>query len=155
MSQKELTLNDFEAFDQYIFGTDERDWTKLYKKHSDTFIPPIEIPLTEEEFQLNHYALWMVIAHCDLRSKPHFDASTLYTFRSKCFACEYKKLIDNNSEAKTCSLNCPLTSLTKNSCASAYLEWTYARRFYNESADVFRLATEIAKIPWREIKIKE
>lgn len=93
MTRAELKLNDFDGFDRFLFSEeeqlDENRWKKYYFKDDDNifrFHPPIDCPKKISEYQLNHYALWMVIYFFKLRRKPVFYGRKPF---AGCYACGF------------------------------------------------------------------
>lgn len=154
MKTAEIKLNDFEAFDRFIFGSEEHNWNKFYDKETNTFTPPIKTPVTEVEHQIDHYALWMVISHFKLVYKPEIfsddDPSS-----SKCYACKYTKLI--NPASQPSCLYCPILNGKINSCSESYNEWLTAKMLVVINRDddyefLANCAAQVSRTPWRIIE---
>lgn len=97
MTREELLLNDFDGFKRFLFTEEERllsehiRWRKYYFKGDDNifyFHPPIDQPKEISEYQLDHYALWMVIYVFRLRAKPIFYGRQVF---AKCYACDFDR----------------------------------------------------------------
>lgn len=159
MNTRNLKLNDFEAFDRLIFRGREPNWKCLYDPKTDAFYPPIPRPKSEAEHQLDHYALWMVIAHNDLTNKPclflrrGFRTRDVLVPRGRCYACQYHAQHYNIANCHNPEYSCPLTSSNgMNSCGEEWNRWNCARsRFHFDAREVSQAAIDIAHINWREI----
>lgn len=158
MDSKNITLNDFEAFDRFIFGDRKHNWKKLYNKETDTFYPPIPIPETEVEHQLDHYALWMTMGNYYLTKKParyrHLFSGRVTLPNYGCYACGYAYIKKNNPHIN-CLTDCPLTSISPSSCADIWKIWcsqiSCAYRTPSKKY-ILSISEQIARIPWREIQ---
>lgn len=159
MNALDLKLNDFDSFDRLIFRGREPNWSKLYNPKTDTFYPPIPHPKSEVECQLDHYALWMVIAHHDLTGKPNlfrrrgFHPRNVLIPGGRCYACQYHEDHYNNSSCGKPEYPCPLTSADGHS--SCGLKWELWRNLCicspNEGMPRKKAAIDIAHIKWREL----
>lgn len=157
MKKSELILNDFEGFDQFIFRGKTPNWEKLYNKERDIFYPPIPFPKTEVEHQLDHYALWMVMAHYKLTSKPDNFRKRGFFFRAalqpciRCYACEWHNRICNSVDC-IFSNYCPLTSSGKGgTCGYMWGKWQHLCIHYPEETEqIQQTANAIAHIEWGE-----
>lgn len=73
-----MKLNDFKGFEKRLFTEEERrllpkeKWKKFYNQQSYFFNAPIREPKTIAEYQLDHYALWMVISTFRLACNPAY-----------------------------------------------------------------------------------
>lgn len=145
MNQPEIRLNDFESFDRYLFGEGAVNWEKFYHVvgYSWIFTPPILHPVTEAEYQLDHYALWMAIARNSPFKKPIFSDDAVRPFY-RCYACQYKR--DKYGANKACLLYCPLINAEELNCVEPYRKWANTD---DEEYATYQ-ATCIARIPWRE-----
>lgn len=141
-----LRLNDFDGFNRYLFGKKEPNWKKFYNERAEVFKPPIGKPITEAEYQLDHYALWMVISHFALRRKPEFrDSKMVVIPNCNCYACEWKP-------ANTCCVNgCPLIGILPGTCTWEWDTWSYIRASASEFT-LSHFAKKIATTPWREVE---
>ena len=143
----ELTLNDFEGFDRFLFGEGERDFISrfLIKKDGLSFFdPPIRFPRTIEEYQLNHYALWMSIAHIGGMQKLPVKTST--GIETTCYACLYADTV----RARSCSV-CPIKDryMKDGTCGEAYTYWNV---FKNSGRRAACYAKKVATLEWRETR---
>lgn len=136
-----IALNDFDGFDCILFENSVPNWKKYYKSNPDRFYPPIKRPSTMVEYQLNHYALWMTIAHNHLKKKPSIVFSKYITNDS--YACESAYI----NGTGTCRF-CPI-SVNKN-CPSDYFLWIHHTRSNVDPNIIFELAIKIAKMTWKE-----
>lgn len=137
MNRSELRLNDFDGFEQFLFTDVEMDlpaierWCKYFgyglKEGEPRFYQPIYEPETIEEFQLCHYAYWMVIYIYELDKKPNIWNSAFHN-RTKCYACLYEYMwlaIHNISLIERCCL-CPIKVWRVCPCfiaSSEFKEW--------------------------------
>lgn len=107
-----LKPNDFNSFDRFLIeqsrGKESVEWDFYYRKHADMFLPPIPQPKTMAEYQLDHYALWMIISIFNLKNKPFFGVSEEYIPDNRCYACSY--IPDDNCEA------CPISEIRYRNC---------------------------------------
>lgn len=127
MLRAKLNLNDFEGFEKYLGN----NWDKYYK--NCIFYPPIPNPKKIAEYQLNHYAYWMVIKHFGLSHKPYSNDSMSETCYACCYAMDRCK-----------GVCCPIKEWSKKGCLnpdSIYLNWGKDSR---KSADI------IAHYEWED-----
>lgn len=144
---EELSLNDFETFNRFLFGEKEHDWRcfLVFEDGASSFAPPIMYPDTIEEYQLCHYAYWMTIAeHPWLKTTPpilapgpvrhgNYDCEYVDRMGKACRGCP---VIDEKYGGLTCtSPNHPLEKWLEN------INNEKMRRKY---------ALEYAKIEWKD-----
>lgn len=159
MNTRNLKLNDFETFDKLIFRGNKPNWEKFYDPKYSAFYPPIPNPKTEVEFQLDHYALWMTIAHYGLTSKPQIFRRRGFRFRDalhargRCYACSWHYHIYNSASCTNPLYPCPLTSSDGDkSCGPEWHKWCHLCQVHPESiVHIQQAAYNIAHIEWREI----
>lgn len=148
MKYSQIHLNDFETFDNFLFGVGERDWS-TFLDDEGYFIPPITHPVSITQHQLCHYAYWMTIAKNDLTIKPRIRYGT-YVPHS-CYACKYASFFI--SDAKLCRF-CPLVRDTsQHNCGieySHYLDCSYVKSY-----EVSEWAEKIAKMTWKNPKLDD
>lgn len=146
MTTEELKLNDFEGFDQFLFGDEEHNWRYFlfFVDGANCFCPPITCPKTVAEYQLCHYAYWMTVAEYPwLKAEPPILAINPVQYGN--YACEYTDktgevcrdcpIIDEKYGGLTCTApNHPLEKWLKS------LENEEMRRDH---------ALECAKIEWK------
>jgi len=146
MTKPDIHLNDFGSFDRYLFGDGDVDWEKFshWRNVGWIFTPPILRPISKVEYQLDHYALWMTIAHNNPLIKPIFSDNAVRPY-SRCYACQYKR--DKYGVNKYCLRYCPLINVEAFYCIKPYREWgdTDDEDYAAQQAEI------IARIPWREI----
>lgn len=117
MKRSALRLNDFDGFERFLFTDVEMDlptnerWYKYFsyslKEGDPRFYQPIFDPKTIEEFQLCHYAYWMVIYTFELYQKPNIwngDRSILLN----CYACAFEDILIDISNKSTAVCSCPI-----------------------------------------------
>lgn len=139
-TSSQITLNDFESFDNFLFGDEKRDWGTFFD-YDGCFIAPITNPVSIVQHQLCHYAYWMTIAKNHLSFKPHIV--TLGHVTQLCYACKYAQMISYVS-CKQCSV-CPLkTDKYINRCGSEH--WNFIHSSTPEDKEIW--AEKIAKIIW-------
>lgn len=123
INSSRINLNDFKSFEQCLFSKAERKlrkkekWKKYYDEYLNLFYPPISDPKTIEDYQLNHYALWMVIYVFNLTWKPN----TINNI--SCYPCNYayKK---GKASYDVCYNDCPLVvGQKKGHCGFLYYMW--------------------------------
>lgn len=153
MSTVEIHLNDFDSFDRFCFGDEPRDWGKYYHysvaDKCEVFTPPISLPKTEAEYQLDHYAMWMVMAMCTPDYKPVFADTSIRPY-SRCYACQYKN--DRRGFARSCVVACPVfDGCDAGFCTKEYRQWA----FVEDSAKPSGLAEKIARTHWKNFEEEE
>lgn len=134
---EKLKLNDFDGFNKVLFGDHKPDWSKFYYKKSDTFIPPIRNPKTLVQFQLDHYALWMVMCAFKLAEKPNFNRD-YFCPPLGCYACAACP----NGIFDDCNDACPLCLKSYDTCGEDFTHWKNSR--------LPKYAYKVAHILWKE-----
>lgn len=132
-----LKLNDFEGFDKILFDDHKPDWSKFYDEKNDIFMPPIWRPMTLAQFQLDHYALWMVIYVFKLKEKPKFHSSCAHP-ELGCYACSARP----NTIFDSCWDSCPLDLESYYTCGEDFECW--------KGNKLPKYAYKIAHILWKE-----
>lgn len=151
----ELKLNDFDGFNTILFDTHDPDWSKFYNEKTNIFYPPITNPIRKVEYQLDHYALWMVISTFCLNEKPTFVFASI-TPIAKCYACEWAKNRDR-SKSMNCRDSCPLVLSEASQydwgCGTDFDLWHYVRILDDDSSkkEAKDAAERVAKLRWREV----
>lgn len=147
MKYSQIHLNDFETFDNFLFGAGEKDWG-TFLDDEGYFIPPITHPVNIAQHQLCHYAYWMTIAKNDLTIKPRIRYGT-YVPHS-CYACKYAYFLSPDF-ADLCRF-CPLVRDTsRHNCGieySHYLDCPYVKSY-----EVSEWAEKVAKMIWKNPKL--
>lgn len=137
----ELKLNDFDGFNRRLFGEEKPDWSIFYDEKTGTFCPPISDPMSEAEYQLDHYALWMVMSVFSLFKKPVIE-SLPTTSINHCYPCEYIL-----SDCNYCPIKPQDREGKRKTCAVEYDNWRYAASPYDKSF----WAERVAKLEWRYV----
>lgn len=143
-----LNLNDFDSFDAFLFNGKNPNWGKFYDRETDIFIPPIYRPMTLPEYQLDHYALWMVISSFCLTKKPYFTFF-IEMLINGCYACHYK--FYHEPYIYSCKNGCPLVLDDYAQCGTAYSDYMRESTIYGATARLKDAAEQIAKLKWREV----
>lgn len=142
----ELKLNNFEGFDKILFGDSKPYWDKFYDVNSNTFRPPILDPKTEAEHQIDHYALWMVIASFSLIRKPIITLDATVPL-AKCYACEWRRV---HCPELSCKYGCPLTANDGcTSCGRDYDIYNHIAADLGVCQELGDAAERVAKFTWR------
>lgn len=129
-----LKLNDFESFNKILFCDNKPDWSKFYDEKNGIFMPPIWRPIRLAEFQLDHYALWMVISAFRLKEKPKFHSSCTRPLIG-CYACSVYPDDD-------CEDGCPLDLKSYDECGESLGFW--------KNTKIPKYAYEVAHMLWKE-----
>lgn len=161
MKRSELRLNDFDGFERFLFTDVEMDlpayerWYKYFSwsliEGDPRFYQPIYEPKTIEEFQLCHYAYWMVIYVFELFKKPEIWDSAFHN-RTKCYAClyEYMWLTIHNISFIKPLCPCPIKVWRASPCFIAYSEFKEWQRDKNPDR-----AKRIAMYEWMDLNPAE
>lgn len=148
-----LKLNDFNSFKRYLINQSHAwsliprktiRWRRYYRNH--IFYPPITKPTTIEEYQLCHYALWMVISEFNLSRKPQIYIQ-LPEIKLNCYACEGANHNSDNFFTTNICERCPIYHGGDNTykCGKEYSNWVNAN-----AEDKWLWAEKIAKLKWRK-----
>lgn len=159
MNTSQLKLNDFEGFNRAIFRGRDPKWESLYNQVSDTFYPPIPYPKSEVEHQLDHYALWMTMAHYGLISKPKnfkrrsFLVPYALEPHNYCYACEWQILVYHTPVNYCGAKPCPLASSGRGfACGPDWANWVHLTTYSSGCLyEIREAANAVAHIEWREI----
>lgn len=152
MERGELKLNDFEGFEKFLFTNNERKlpdkekWKKYLDKGYDPkgFCSPITNPIENVEFQLCHYAYWMVISVFNVHNKPRIVNDYIYIH---CYACHLKRNLFPNIR---CEIGCPIKNWNHAGKVSYCCDYDsyYTKWRDQEDGDRANLARLIATLEW-------
>lgn len=154
--RKKLVLNDFESFDKFLcyqskFKSNTIYWPYYYLFAQDKFYPPIPKPKTIVDYQLNHYALWMVIHVFGLHNKPTLIYHKKYKLTSSCYACAYANIHEQAGHI-SCEA-CPINGKNSKSCCDAYYNWVRFSKRFSGAYDELKMAEyakDVARLKWTE-----